>query len=84
MAVKVKKDTPGKMYLKMSHLDNNFKEVTLAEGRRHSINQEMPYEGSESPKLSEDKHTDLMKLIDGPNPVIKHRDHVQFYRLLPH
>ena len=59
----------------------------MAQGRRHSINQEMPdraYEGSESPKLSEDKHTDLMKLIDGPNPVIKHRDHVQFYRLLPY
>ena len=87
MAIRFKKDTPNKCYMKMSHLEETFAEVTLVQGRRHQISDDMPgpaYEGPVRPKLAEAKYKDLIELTKGPNPVIKHPDHIQFYTLLPY
>ena len=85
-----KKDFPQKFYIKMSHLDEEFSEVSLQQGRRHHL-QQIPdalpspaYEYPSFPKLSMDEYKDLMELTKGENPVIKHADHVQFYKALPH
>ena len=87
VAVRVKKSAPEKLFMKMSHLEDTFSEITLAQGRKHSLSTNMPdlaYDATTRPKLSEDKYGDLVKLNEGSNPVIKHPDHIQFYRLLPH
>lgn len=91
MAIKMTSDTPEKFYIKMSHLDDDFSEVTLSlsQGRRaQKPTEDMPDPAYRSqmvrPKLAEAKFEDLMKLAGGENPVIKHPDHVRFYRSLPH
>ena len=68
MGIRVRKNNPEKIFLKMSYLDADFSAVTLATGRRQSISQEIrgcAYEGSSCPTLSEEKYQDLMKLLEG-------------------
>lgn len=89
MSIKFVKEFPQKFYMKMSHLEKDFAEVSLHQGRRHAeIPDALPnpaYEfGPSRPKLAEAKYNDLMALASGDNPVIKHPDHVQFFTSLPH
>lgn len=90
MAVMVKKETPTKIFVKMSHYDD-FQSVTLGRGRRRSNAGEVEKlqkpkaayaRGKPYPRLSAKKFEDLMKLVD--SSVISHPDHVMFYRNLSH
>ena len=85
MAIRLEKATPRTGYIKMSHSDEVFAEFNIASGRLDHISEELPGPAYENARtLAERKYEDLKRLTEGPNPVIKHRDHVTFYMHLPH
>ena len=91
MAVQVNAETPYKLSIKMSHLDDNFSTVTFSGGsrRKKGTSKLTPpdnaYESNRTmPKLSLNKYGDIVALTAGDHPVITHPDHVSFYHSLPH
>ena len=91
MAVQVNAETPYKLSIKMSHLDDNFSTVTYSGGsrRKKGTSKLTPpdnaYESNRTiPKLSLNKYEDTVALTAGDHPVITHPDHVSFYHSLPH
>lgn len=95
MGVQVRKSSPGKIFIKMSHAED-FQEVTMGTRTRRTQNQPNVEEllpptaayghRKKSPKLSASKYADLMKLTSDKSdlPVIRNQDHLLFYRNLPH
>ena len=87
--IRVKHGDSQTMYVKMSHLDEDF--GTLQLGGRRSSGDKRPLKGkprqayrSAAPKLAIAKYNDLMSLCAGITPVIRHPEHQQFYKELPH
>lgn len=83
--IAVEKKAPQIIKFKTSHLDTSFRSLTLKRLSAENVNsQRLEILNSQPPKISGEKFKDLMSLCDGNTPVIKHTEHVTFYRSLPH
>ena len=84
MEVKVTADHPDKIFYKTSHLEEEFSEIVLKRLSKHVSEYQPKQLNVEPPKIAKSKYEDLMKLCSGDTPVIKYRDHKEFYRSLSH
>ncbi|KAJ8019349.1 hypothetical protein HOLleu_42112 [Holothuria leucospilota] len=83
MSVRLEKDSPGKIFYKTSHRQEQFSTINLEEKRRRS-NPTVNLRPTDRPKIPEAKYNDLISFCSGDTPIVFHRDHKKFYEMLPH
>lgn len=79
----IKKDS-YKLFFKTSHLNKNYKAMSLKRqvGPLQKIS--LQQLNKETRPITLEKYNNLMALCAGANPVISLPEHVQFYKNLPH
>lgn len=82
--VMVQKSSNDKIYIKNSHVQNNYQCITLKRTAVHNIGAQPPCLNPDLPKISTEKYNDLMALCSGTTPIIKIPEPVSFYQKLPH
>lgn len=83
MSVRLEKDSPGKIFYKTSHRQEQFSTINLEERRRRS-NPTVNLRPTDKPKISEAKYNDLISFCSRDTPIVFHPDHKKFYEILPH
>lgn len=83
MEYMVLKKEPNKIFFKTSHLDDEYRTITLPRSACDPKVKPQPL-NKVCPKLSAEKYKDLMALCSGPTPVIRNQEHASFYKNLPH
>lgn len=81
---KVVKAYPDTIFFKKSHLDSNYRSLSIKRQNNNKLRERVNQVYSQPPKLSRDKYNDLMSLCQGDTPVIRREEYVQFYQALPH
>ena len=85
MEFKVSKNHPQQIFFKTSHLEDNFKVLSLKRLGTAELGKLLPNRLNNQPnKISEEKYSDLQSMCVGETPVIRLEEHKQFYRSLPH
>ena len=85
MEFKVSKNHPQQIFFKTSHLEDNFKVLSLKRLGTAELGKLVPNRLNNQPnKISEEKYSDLQSMCVGETPVIRLEEHKQFYRSLPH
>ena len=79
MEVMVTAEYPDRVFYKTSHSNEEFSFIFLERLPKHvsMFHPDKLYQ--ERPKISREKHQDLMKLCTGNTPVVKNPVHKQFY-----
>lgn len=81
----VRKNNISQIFFKTSHLDQNYRSLTLKRQNNESLLSKKLNNLNRGPRpISTEKYNDLIALCSGNTPVIKLPEHVQFYRSLPH
>lgn len=79
----VLKQEPDKVFFKSSHLENEYRSITLP--RKSSDPSLKPKKlNNKTLKISTDKYNDLVSLCSGPTPLVRCQEHIDFYKHLPH
>lgn len=81
---RVIRDQLTKLYFKTSHLEANYRSITLKRNVLDFLQGPVAALNKSPIKLSEKKYTDLMALCSGDKPPIKLPEYKQYYRSLPH
>ena len=82
--IMVKKTESNKIFFKTSHVQDEYRSLTLKQRQPQSVAQEPPKLYSQAPKISKDKYNDLVSLCMGTMPVVRALEHVDISKSLPH
>lgn len=82
--IAVSKSRPEVIQFKTSHLQSDYKSISLKRLPNNILGKEVNKLNKESPKLSKDKYEDLLSLCTGNTPVVRNPEFVNFYKSLPH
>lgn len=81
--IMVKKTETNRIFFKSSHVQKEYRSITLKQRHPMSVTEEPPKLYTQPPKISKDKFGDLLSLCQGPFPVVRELDYVQFFKSLP-
>lgn len=81
---KVMKSQPLKCFFKNSHLESNYRSITLKRQVSDFFKMTICPLNVAPPKISKLKYDDLIGLCKGEKPVIRLPEHNQYYYSLPH
>ena len=84
MEMRVTKASPSTIFFKTSHLENQYRSISLKRQHVHLTQSEPEKLNSEPNRLSREKYADLMSLCSGKTPLIRNAEHKSFYSSLPH
>ena len=85
MEFKVSKNHAQQIFFRTSHLEDNFKVLSLKRLSTAELGKLVPNRLNNQPnKISEEKYSYLQSMCVGETPVIRLEEHKQFYRSLPH
>lgn len=82
MEIMVNRNEPKKIFLKTSHVQDEYDSITLKRFRYCDLT--VSSLNSEPPKIAKNKYEDLVALCSGLTPVIRQPEFQQFYLSLPH
>lgn len=84
MELRVVKKNNEKLFYKTSHHDQEYKALSLKR-LKASVKNHVLQKLNIGPKhISREKYKDLVSLCSGETPVVKMREHKNFYLSLPH
>ncbi|XP_072398864.1 uncharacterized protein [Diabrotica undecimpunctata] len=81
---KVTKNDLQKIFFKTSHLEENYRSVTLKRQNTPFLTKPLNKLNTEPRPISMAKYKDLNTLCTGNTPVIRLPEHINFYKSLPH
>lgn len=85
MEIKVKKDSLEQIFFKESHHEKNYDSLSLKRNQQHNIKTYTFRRLNAGPnKISKDKYQDLVSLCSGFTPVIRQKEHQDFFNSLAH
>lgn len=82
--IMVKRNETNKIFFKTSHVQEEYRSLTLKQRHPMSVTDEVPKLYSQPPKIAKDKYDDLLSLCQGSFPVIRESEYVNFFKSLPH
>lgn len=82
--VMVDKDNVAQLFVKNSHLANNYFILPLKRNTLEVMTQPIPLLNKDLKKLSRDKYNDLVSLCSGLTPVVKDSIFQKYFKDLPH
>lgn len=82
--IMVKKTETNKILFKTSHLQEEYKSLTVKQRHPQTATEGPPKLYSQLPTIAKDKYDDLMSLCTGALPVVRVSEYVNFFKSLPH
>ena len=79
----LEKYVPGSIFFKLSHLQDDFSEMKLT-NKRNSVGHELANAYDKAPLISLDKYRDPISLCEDSNPLVRSREHINFYKSMYH
>lgn len=83
-AIMVEKAEPEKIFFKTSHLQENYRSISLKRQHSELLTHSLPVLNTTPPKISSEKYNALVSLCEGNTPVIRLPEYKNFYMSLPH
>lgn len=82
--IMVKSNETNRIFFKTSHVQDEYRSLTLKQRYPINITDELPKLYSQTPKIAKDKYDDLLSLCQGSFLVIRVSEYVNFFKSLPH